>query len=92
MNTTQSRILLIGAVLFVVAGIFVPWDIDHRGVRGQSIREYAGYRLIFSPPKAVGMFSMPPAYEVIWPRVAITLVVIGVATAAAFFAAKKPTP
>ena len=49
MNKPQKTVLLIGMLLALTAGVFVPYDAEIRG-KGDNLKKYIGYHLLFSPP------------------------------------------
>ena len=48
-----KKIIILGAIAFVLSGLFPPWVHTRNYPDTRSIENPAGYRLIFDPPPAV---------------------------------------
>lgn len=49
MNKPQKTVLVIGMMLVLTAGMFVPYEAEIRGKR-DNLKKYIGYHSLFSPP------------------------------------------
>jgi hypothetical protein len=83
MNDLQKKVLIGGAILLVIAMVYVPWVNVQRGPNGHTRILHMQYGLVFSPPIGYD--------EVRWPSVGIAMLVVAILTGAAYLAFSRPT-